>query len=80
LLAPQGGGQLSVGIQAVVYGVGSCLRFHEEARREGKELSCQPDGAKARVVSGPVEADDITWWQLDGLGWGSAEFLVPAAQ
>jgi hypothetical protein len=80
LLAPQGGGALSVGIQAVVYGAGDCLNFHEEPRVAGKTLSCQGDGAKARIVSGPVEADSITWWQLDGLGWGSAEFLVPAAQ
>lgn len=80
LLAPQGGGALSVGIQAVVYGAGDCLNFHEEPRVAGKTLSCQADGAKARIISGPVQADDITWWQLDGLGWGSAEFLVPAAQ
>lgn len=80
LLAPQGVGALSVGIQAVVYGAGSCLNFHEEPRVAGKTLSCQADGAKARIVSGPVEADNITWWELDGLGWGSVDYLVPAAQ
>jgi hypothetical protein len=80
LLAPPPGSTVAIGQEAVVYGAGDCLRFREEPRLAGKELSCQPDGNKARVIAGPVEADGIAWWQLDGLGWGSGQYLVPAAQ
>ena len=80
LLAPQGGGVLSVGIEAMVFGAGSCLNFREEPRATGKVLSCQPDGATGRVAEGPVQADDVTWWRLDDLGWASAQYLAPASQ
>lgn len=71
---------LSVGVEAVVYGAGSCLNFREAPSLSGERLSCQIDGARGQVVEGPVEADGITWWRLEDLGWATGEFLAPAAE
>lgn len=75
---PVGEGALSIGVQAVVLGAGDCLNFREEPGTSAAVLTCQLDGTRAEVIDGPVEADGITWWQLDGLGWASAQFLVAA--
>ena len=64
-----------VGAQAVVYGAGSCLRFRAEPGLSAEVVSCETDGRRAQVVEGPEDADDHTWWRLDGLGWASEEFL-----
>ena len=72
------GETVTVGSQAVVYGAGSCLNFREEPSLSAEVRSCQIDGTKGDVVEGPEEADDHTWWRLDGLGWASEEFLRPA--
>jgi len=73
-----GEGELSVGAQAVVFGAGDCLNFRDEPSTSAEALSCQLDGTRGEVLDGPVEADGITWWELEGLGWASAEFLAPA--
>jgi hypothetical protein len=73
------GETVAVGSQAVVYGAGSCLRFREEPSLSAEVVSCQIDGREGQVVEGPEDADDHTWWRLDGLGWASEEFLMPAA-
>jgi hypothetical protein len=66
LLAPQDGGALSVGIEAMVFGVGTCLNFREQPRApSGKVQSCQLDGTTGRIAEGPVQADDITWWLFE---------------
>ena len=77
-MPPVGGSQLSVGAQAVVLGAGNCLNFREEPSRLAKIVSCEIDGTRAQVAEGPVAADDIMWWRLEGLGWASDEFIFPA--
>ena len=70
----------SLGAEAVVFGAGSCLNFREAPSLSGERLTCQIDGARGQVVEGPVEADGITWWRLEDLGWATGEFLAPAAE
>lgn len=76
--SPPLGEQISVGKDAMVYGTGSCLNFREQPNATAKVLTCQFDGTTAQVVEGPVEEGSVTWWRLEGLGWGSGQFLAPA--
>lgn len=78
--APPLGEPLAVGSDAVVYGAGSCLNFRDAPSLAGERLSCRFDGTRAEVVEGPVQADEITWWRLEDLGWATGEFLAPAAE
>ena len=66
--------------EAVVFGAGSCLNFREEASLSSEVLWCLVDGTSGPVAEGPVQADGITWWRLEGLGWASAEFLMPVGE
>jgi hypothetical protein len=78
--APPLGEQIAVGQEAMVYGVGSCLNFRAEPNSDADGITCQLDGTSAVVVEGPVEQETdtgtITWWRLEGLGWGSGQFLA----
>lgn len=71
--------QLTVGGLAMVFQAQDCLRFHSEPGANSEVLTCQIDGTRARVTDGPVDADGFTWWELEGYGWGSSEFLAPVA-
>lgn len=77
---PLGQFEISVGSEAVVYGAGDCLNFREAPSASAEVRSCQIDGTKGRVVDGPVDADDHTWWNLEGLGWASSQYLAPVAE
>ncbi len=68
---------ITIGLDAMVFQAADCLRFRPEPNVAADVSSCQIDGTSGRVVDGPVEADDITWWRLEGLGWASASFLAP---
>jgi uncharacterized protein YkwD len=56
-------------------GAGDCLNLRAEPSIMARPLACLPDGASVTITAGPRDADGITWWQLDGLGWASGEFL-----
>ena len=80
LPAPPLGESIAVDAEAMVYGVGSCLNFREEPSLSAEILSCGFDGTSGQVLEGPVEADEHSWWRLEGLGWASGEFLAPVAE
>ncbi len=69
---------ITTGADAMVFQAQDCLRFRAEPTTSAAVSSCQIDGTRARVAGGPVSADGITWWQLDGLGWASESYLAPA--
>ena len=71
---------LVIGATAVVYGAGDCLNFRAEANPGAAVQTCQLDGARGEVAEGPVAAFDIMWWRIEGFGWASAEFLIPASE
>ena len=68
-------GPLRVGARAVVTGAGDCVNVREEPSLTGKVKQCLPDGARSRLVDGPVNADGRVWWRLDGLGWAVSTYL-----
>jgi hypothetical protein len=68
-------GDLAVGANVVVIGAGDCLNFRVQPNAGGERLTCQLDGTRGVIVDGPVQADDITWWQVEGYGWATAEYL-----
>ena len=77
---PLGESQVSVGSEAVVLGAGDCLNFREEPNIDAGVNFCVIDGTKGVVVEGPVDADGITWWRVEELGWASEQFLAPLAE
>ena len=68
-------GDIAVGANVVVIGAGDCLNFRAEPRIAADSLTCQLDGTRGVIVDGPVQAGNITWWQVEGYGWATAEYL-----
>jgi hypothetical protein len=71
---------LQAGDAVVVIGLGEndCLRIREQPTQQGKQLNCVPDGTKAIVQEGPVEAETFQWWRIagDGFnGWAAGTWL-----
>ncbi|MDP9238572.1 MAG: hypothetical protein M3P30_14455 [Chloroflexota bacterium] len=60
-----------IGDQVIVIGLGvtDCLRIREQPTQQGKALICMPNGTRAIVQEGPVEADAFTWWRIAGDGF-----------
>ena len=76
---------LEVGDQVIIIGVGEgdCLSIREQPTQQGKKLACEPDGSKAIVQEGPVQAETLTWWRIAGQdpagnafsGWAAGRWL-----
>ena len=66
---------LAADANAIVFHAETCLNFHDAPATASPPTTCQLDGTRARVEDGPVSADGITWWRLEGLGWASAQYL-----
>jgi hypothetical protein len=67
------------GASVTVSGTGDCLRVHDQPSVSATVLDCLPDGTKGVVADGPVQADGLVWWDLDGHGWVDGEYLkVPS--
>jgi murein DD-endopeptidase MepM/ murein hydrolase activator NlpD len=69
------------GVRAVVAGAGDgdCVNVREQPSLGGPVKTCLADGARLRVVEGPVAADGYQWWRLDGLGWAAGMYLTALA-
>jgi hypothetical protein len=70
------------GDEVVVVGVGSCGRVGEGLNvREGPGLNqaavdCVGEGTRIRIGAGPVEGDNLQWYQIEGrAGWVSGVYL-----
>jgi len=72
---------MRVGVRAVVAGAGTgdCVNVREQPSLTGAVKTCLADGARLRVVEGPVSADGYQWWRLEGLGWAAGMYLSPLA-
>lgn len=57
---------------------GDCLNVRGGPGRNAPILTCLQNGTAVRIAAGPINADGIDWWQLDGLGWAAGEYLAPA--
>jgi hypothetical protein len=54
---------------AIGLGENDCLRVREQPTQQGKQLGCIPDGTRAIVQEGPIEAETFTWWRIAGNGF-----------
>ena len=66
---------LEIGAEVVVAGTDACLRVRDRPEAAAPEVACLNDGEPARIIGGPIEADDNEWWQLEHLGWASGTYL-----
>jgi hypothetical protein len=67
---------LAAGAQVVVIGTGTGLNVREGPALAQKAVDSLPDGTKIKLSAGPVIADGLEWWQVDGrTGWVSADYL-----
>jgi hypothetical protein len=71
---------LQSGDAVVVIGLGDndCLRIREQPSQQAAQLLCVPDGTRAIVQEGPVDAETFTWWRIAGEGfngWAAGTWL-----
>lgn len=71
---------LQVGDQVVVIGLAEddCLRIREQPTQAAKQMICMPNGTKAIIQEGPVDAETFRWWRVagDGFnGWAAGTWL-----
>ena len=67
---------LEVGARVLVAGTApDCLRIRDQPGTAATQVGCLDDGSEVTVVAGPVERDDIEWWQIEGQGWGAGAYL-----
>lgn len=67
---------LRIGVEVVVVGANPCVNVREGPTLNQKAVDCIRDGTKIRLTAGPVAADSINWWQVEGRsGWVSGDYL-----
>jgi hypothetical protein len=71
---------LTPGDAILIIGVGEedCLRIREQPTQQAAQVNCMPDGTRAIVQEGPVDAETFTWWRIagDGFnGWAAGTWL-----
>ncbi|MGD9894110.1 MAG: CAP domain-containing protein [Dehalococcoidia bacterium] len=74
-------GSLQIGTMArVSTDDGDCLNVRRGPGRAATIVVCLPDGSAVTITGGPISADGIDWWMIDGLGWAAGEYLRPAVR
>ena len=67
---------LSVGAEVVIAGTGNCLNVRTEPGLGGSAVDCIDEGTVITLSEGPEEADDLTWWRVEGRdGWVASLYL-----
>jgi hypothetical protein len=72
-------GEIAAGVAVVVAGTGDCLNIRTGSGLSNDVIACVPDGTELTVLGGPVEADSLTWWQVEseqGAGWVASDYLA----
>ncbi len=72
-------GDLAPGETAIVSAAGDCLNLRPTPDTSGDPIACLPDGTEVTLLSGPVGAEGIEWWEVDsaaGTGWVAGLYLV----
>lgn len=65
---------LKVGAQVEITGTGSCLNVRTEPG--GTPIDCLQEGTRITLASGPRDANNLQWWQVEGRsGWVAADYL-----
>lgn len=71
---------LEVGDAVLIIGLGEgdCLRIRDQPSQNAKPTICMPDGTRAVIQEGPVDAETFTWWRIAGdafNGWAAGRWL-----
>jgi len=66
---------LQIGATVIVAGTGDCLRVRSQPGVNSPQVECIDDGQTVTINAGPVEQDDLEWWQLEGYGWAAGAWL-----
>jgi hypothetical protein len=66
---------LRIGATVVVAGVTDCLRVRERAGVLATEVACLENDTTVTISNGPVQVDDLEWWELEGYGWSASSWL-----
>jgi hypothetical protein len=70
-----------IGIGATVRTIAEALNLRAEPSTSANSLAQLSEGIELLVIGGPEEADDYTWWQVQGIedesiqGWLASDFL-----
>jgi uncharacterized protein YkwD len=74
-------GSLQVGATArVATDDGDCLNVRSGPGRAARIVVCLPNGRAVTIAGGPISADGINWWMIEGIGWATGEFLSPSVR
>jgi hypothetical protein len=67
---------LRVGAEVVVVGANPCVNVREGPGLNQKAVDCIRDGTRIKLTAGPTNADNISWWQVEGrTGWVASDYL-----
>jgi hypothetical protein len=79
--APTATSDIRVGVRVRVKTDGAALMSRAEPGKDKTVVARFDNGSELTVLEGPVTADGITWWKVQGqagTGWSAADFLEPA--
>jgi hypothetical protein len=68
---------LRQGVQAEVFGSGTCLNARKTPSKSAEIVKCLVDGTTVYIDGGPVDAEGYRWWKLRDLGWAAENWLRP---
>jgi len=74
-----GAPRFAIGDTAVVTGTGNGLNVRSQPGTTAEKVTTLPDGAVVTILGGPVEANGLTWWNIQAgtaSGWSAQDFLV----
>ena len=73
---------LRTGVDVVVAGAGVCrtvgngLNVREGPSLQQRAVDCLSDGMRIKLATGPVDGDNLIWWQIEGrAGWVTDTYL-----
>ena len=72
---------ITIGARVRVKTDGAALMSRAEPGKDKTVIARFDNGSELTVLEGPVTADGITWWKVQGqagTGWSAADFLEPA--
>lgn len=66
---------LRLGATIVVTVAEDCLQSRERPGLQAGPVACLENGTVATISAGPVEIDELQWWELEGYGWSASNWL-----
>jgi hypothetical protein len=57
-------------------GQGDCLNIRSAPDRAARVVACLPDAISVRITGASRDADGLTWWPVEGIGWAAGVYLT----